>query len=25
MVTGPDKVNTKHDKPYTLSYLEIED
>jgi len=25
MVTGPDKVNTKHDKPYTLSYLELED
>lgn len=23
MVTGPDKVNTKHDKPYTLSYLEF--
>jgi len=22
MVTGPDKVNTKHDKPFTLSYLE---
>lgn len=22
MVTGPDKVNTKHDKPHTLSYLE---
>jgi len=25
MVTGSDKVNTKHDKPYTLSYLELED
>lgn len=25
IVTGPDKVNTKHDKPHTLAYLEIED
>ncbi len=25
MVTGQDKVNTKHDKPYTLSYLEWKD
>jgi sugar lactone lactonase YvrE len=24
MVTGPDKVNTKHDKPYTIAYLELE-
>ena len=23
MVTGPDKVNSKHDKPYTISYLEL--
>lgn len=23
MVRGPDKVNTKHDKPYTLSYSEF--
>jgi len=23
MVTGKDKVNTKHDKPYTISYLEL--
>lgn len=22
-VTGPDKVNKKHDKPYTISYLEL--
>ena len=22
-VTGPDKVNTKHDKPYTIAYLEL--
>ncbi|MCU0981120.1 MAG: hypothetical protein MUF25_18375 [Pirellulaceae bacterium] len=25
MVTGPDKVNTKHDRPFTLSYLEWRD
>ena len=24
-VTGPDKVNTSHDKPYTLAQIEIED
>jgi len=23
VVTGPDKVNTKHDKPFTLAYLEL--
>jgi len=23
MVTGPDKVNTKHDKPYTIAYIEL--
>ena len=22
-VTGPDKVNTKHDKPYTMSELDL--
>lgn len=25
IVTGPDKVNTKHDKPYTLAKLALED
>jgi sugar lactone lactonase YvrE len=25
VVTGPDKVNTKHDQPFTLSYLEVKD
>lgn len=25
LVIGPDKVNTKHDQPFTLAYLEIED
>ncbi len=24
MVTGPDKVNSQHDKPYTISYLEMQ-
>lgn len=24
LVTGPDKINTKHDKPYTLAKLKIE-
>ena len=24
IVTGPDKVNTGHDKPYTLAQLELE-
>ncbi len=23
MVTGPDKVNSKHDKPYTISYIKL--
>ena len=23
LVTGPDKVNTKHDKPFTMSVLEL--
>lgn len=24
IVTGPDKINTKHDKPYTLAQLDLE-
>lgn len=24
LVTGPDKVNTKHDKPFTLAKLSLE-
>jgi hypothetical protein len=23
MVTGADKVNTKHDRPYTIAYLDL--
>lgn len=25
MVVGPDKVNTKHDKPYTISVIDLDD
>ena len=24
IATGPDKINTKHDKPYTLAQLDLE-
>lgn len=25
VVTGPDKVNTRHDRPYTIAFLELEE